>query len=237
MRNLKAKTIQRELRQLSDAAIAAHSQRFFKTGPGEYGEGDRFLGIRVPVLRRSAKKYKSLDMTEVEKLLHSGYHEERLLALLLLVDKYKTEDNSARQHIYQLYVRNINHINNWDLVDTSAPHIVGAHLLGKSKQPLFEFSRSENLWQRRIAIISCLFFIHRMQFSTALKISKMLLYDKEDLVQKAVGWILREIGKRNIAVEQSFLAKHYQQMPRTMLRYAIEKFPADSRHRYLKGEL
>lgn len=234
---LKARAIQQELRRLGDADIAAHSRRFFKTGPGEYGEGDRFLGIRVPLLRRYAKRSKTLPITEVKTLLHSPFHEERLLALLLLVEQYRIGEESNRREIYDLYVTDTDYINNWDLVDSSAPYIVGPHLYHRSKQPLLRLSRSKELWERRISIMSCFFFIRQLEFSTALKISTILLHDREDLIQKAVGWMLREIAKRDIAIAKTFLTEHCREMPRTMLRYAIEKFPEDKRQRYLKGRV
>lgn len=232
-----AKSIQRELRRLSDARIAEHSERFFKTGPGEYGEDDRFLGIRVPELRRAAKQYKALSITEAEKLLHSEFHEERLLTLLLLVEQYRGGDDAKKQHIFDLYLNNTPYINNWDLVDSSAPHIVGPHLFRRSKQPLFDLAKSEDLWEKRIATMACFYFIRQRQFSVTLKILKILLHDKEELIHKAVGWMLREIGNRDITVEERFLVKRYHTMPRTMLRYAIEKFPEHRRQRYLKGEV
>lgn len=229
--------IQQETRRLADKDIAQHSRRFFKTGKGEYGAGDRFLGIRVPVLRKLARKYRGLDLVETERLLQSHYHEERLLALILLVNRYKKSDQAEQKRIYDLYLKNRACINNWDLVDTSAEHIVGGHLYEKSRAPLYKLSRSENLWDRRIAIMATFNFIKRLDFNDALKLSEALLEDKEDLLHKAVGWMLREIGNRDRAVEEQFLAKHYRTMPRTMLRYAIEKFPERTRQKYLKGQI
>ena len=233
-----AASVQRELRNLSDLDIAQHSKRFFKTGMGEYGEGDRFLGIRVPVLRRLSKKYKQLSLFEVEKLLTSQFHEVRLLAIFILIEHYKLAQTEVeREKIFNLCLKNIERINNWDLVDSCAPHIFGSYLTGKKKQLLFDLAKSDNLWERRIAIMSCFPSIRERQFSMALRISKLLLHDEEDLIHKAVGWMLREIGNRNIKVEETFLEKHYSDMPRTMLRYAIERFPQNKRRRYLAGQI
>ncbi|MCP4042686.1 MAG: DNA alkylation repair protein, partial [Gammaproteobacteria bacterium] len=202
---------------------------------GEYGEGDRFLGIRVPIIRKQAKKYKEMVVEEIQKLLKSPFHEERLCALLLLVNRFARGDEMERIAIYQLYLYNTQYINNWDLVDSSAHHIVGAHLEEKDKKPLHKLARSGALWERRIAIISTYHFIKLHQFDEALDISKQLLADKEDLIHKAVGWMLREIGKRDAGVEKDFLKPHYQAIPRTMLRYAIERFPERERKKYLAG--
>jgi 3-methyladenine DNA glycosylase AlkD len=230
-----AKQVQAILKDLADPDIAAHSQRFFKTGKGEYGEGDRFLGIRVPVLRKQARKFKALPLEEVERLLISPFHEARLLALLMLVDTYAKGTAETQKQIYALYLGRTAFINNWDLVDTSAPAIVGGYLLERDKGPLYELARSTSLWERRIAIMATLTFIRRNRFDDTLAIAEQLLGDDADLVHKAVGWMLREVGNRDAAVEKHFLRSHYHAMPRTMLRYAIEKFPADERKRYLTG--
>jgi len=230
-----AKKIHLALTKLGDPDIAAHSMRFFKTGPGEYGEGDRFLGIRVPVLRKKAKEFKDTPLSETLRVLKSAFHEERLLALLLLVIKFSIGPASERKEIYELYLRHTEYINNWDLVDSSAGHIVGVYLADKNKQPIYRMADSKNLWKRRIAIISTFPMIKANDFGTALDISRILLKDEEDLIHKAVGWMLREIGKRDMSVENSFLQRHYRDMPRTMLRYAIEKFPEKERKRYLLG--
>ena len=229
--------IRKQLTTLADKSTAEISQRFFKTGPGEYGEGDQFLGIRVPVLRKLAKVNRDLAVSQVKRLLRSPFHEERLLALLILVLQYQRGNQTTRGGIYQLYLDNTRHINNWDLVDSSAEHIVGAYLMDKNKSPLRKLGRSKNLWERRIAIISTFHFIKRNEFAEALSISGMLLSDREDLIHKAVGWMLREIGKRHLPTEEIFLRQHYRQMPRTMLRYAIEKFPEGKRQGHLKGIL
>ena len=231
------KIINNDLLQLANEQIAEHSQRFFKTGKGEYGEGDIFLGIRVPLLRRLVKKYGGISIAEVRKLLHSKFHEERLLAVLMLVQLFKSADESVQKQVYDLYLENTEFINNWDIVDISASNIVGAHLYEKDKAPLYDLVQSKNLWERRISIISTFYFIRQNEFDDTLKIAKILLNDKEDLIHKAVGWMLREVGKREIEFEEEFLQEHYKIMPRTMLRYAIEKFPETSRKMYLRGEV
>ena len=231
------KIIHNDLLQLANEQIAEHSQRFFKTGKGEYGEGDIFLGIRVPLLRKLVKKYRGISITEVRKLLHSKFHEERLLAVLMLVQLFKSGDESVQKQVYDLYLENTEYINNWDIVDISASNIVGAHLYEKDKAPLYDLVQSKNLWERRIAIIATFYFIRQNEFDDTLKLAEILLNDKEDLIHKAVGWMLREVGKREIELEEEFLQEHYKIMPRTMLRYAIEKFPETSRKMYLRGEV
>ncbi|MBI5133242.1 MAG: DNA alkylation repair protein [Thaumarchaeota archaeon] len=210
-------------------------QRFFKTGKGEYGEGDIFFGLTVPESRKIARKYSALNFAETRLLLKSKIHEERLIALLILVHNFN--NGSAEKKIYDFYLRHAQHINNWDLVDLSADKIVGAYLSDEPKDILYTLSRSENLWERRIAIISTFHFIKNNEFGEALKISKILLQDKHDLIQKAVGWMLREVGKRSFSTEEAFLKEHYKRMPRTMLRYAIEKFPEKLRKKYLEGKI
>jgi 3-methyladenine DNA glycosylase AlkD len=229
--------IQRRLQKIGNKKHAAVSQRFFKTGSGEYGEGDIFIGIRVPVLRKLVKEYKDLPVSEIKILLRSPIHEERLLAILLFVRKFEKGDGDIKKDIYDLYLKSTAFINNWDLVDTSAEHIVGAYLTDKSKRPLYRLTKSKNLWERRIAIMATFHFVKRHEFSETLKISSMLLADRHDLIHKASGWMLREIGKRDLETEETFLKEHYKKMPRTMLRYAIEKFPEKKRQRYLKGTI
>ena len=229
--------IKAELKKLADKKIAEHSQRFFKTGPGEYGEGDVFIGIRVPVLRKLAKEYRDVDLKTVRSLLRSPIHEQRLFALLILVLKYPKAAPAEQKKIYDLYLASTRYINNWDLVDTSAEHIVGAHLRDRSRKPLLDLARSADLWERRIAILATFHFIRRDEFEPTLSIAKMLLDDEEDLIHKAVGWLLREVGKRDRSVEEEFLRKHYKKMPRTMLRYAIERFPERLRKAYLAGRV
>jgi 3-methyladenine DNA glycosylase AlkD len=232
---VKAKQISNELRSLADPVIAAHSKQFFKTGKGEYGEGDRFLGIRVPMIRQQVRKRRDTPLSEATKLLQSPYHEERLFALLLLVHQFDKGDDKQRGLIYRLYLNSTKHINNWDLVDSSAPYIVGPHLADKDRRVIHRLSRSKSLWERRIAVMSTCHFVKRNQFDDTLELAESLLADEEDLIHKAVGWMLREVGKRDGAAERGFLRKHYRDMPRTMLRYAIEQFPERERKRYLAG--
>ncbi len=230
-------TLRSTLRALSNPEIAAHSQRFFKTGKGEYGEGDVFLGIRVPKLRVAAKQFEHLTLPQVSKSLKSRFHEERLCAVLILVRKYERGDEGVRDEVFRMYLDHTKYVNNWDLVDSSAHKIVGPHLSSRSHDLLFELAESSSLWERRIAIISTLYFIKQDKYEPTLLVSEMLLDDPEDLIHKAVGWMLREVGNRNPALERSFLQDRYKRMPRTMLRYAIEKFPKAERKRYLAGEV
>ena len=225
------------MRKLANKKTAEHSQRFFKTGKGQYGEGDIFLGIRVPVLRKIAKKFRRISLAEVSKLLESKFHEERLLSILMLVNLFKSGDEDDQELIYELYLDKTNFINNWDIVDISAGNIVGAFLFEKDKAPLYRLVFSENLWERRIAIVATFYFIRNDEFDDTLKIAEILFTDKEDLIHKAVGWMLREVGKRVIEIEEEFLEEHYLKMPRTMLRYAIERFPETRRKMYLKGQV
>jgi 3-methyladenine DNA glycosylase AlkD len=212
---------------------AQASQRFFKTGPGQYGEGDKFIGIPVPDLRQLVREFEALPLRSIVTLLGSPWHEERLLALLVLVRQYERGDDAARQAIFDCYVGNRARINNWDLVDCSAPQIVGAHLRGRNRRLLRELAKSPSIWDRRIAILATFHDIRTGEFDTALDIAKMLLGDHEDLIHKAVGWMLREIGKRDPKTLERFLQAHVRQMPRTTLRYAIERFPEPLRRRYL----
>ena len=220
---------------LADRDIADHSQRFFKTAPGEYGYGDRFLGIRVPIIRQQVKRYQTASLTTSARLLKSDYHEIRLFALLLLAEQFSRADEKRQLKIYDLYLANTRYINNWDLVDSSAHKIVGPYLENRDRAILQTLTRSKSLWERRIAIIATFHFIRINQFDDSLNIAEQLLYDKEDLIHKAVGWMLREIGKRKKTVEIAFLNKHYKSMPRTMLRYSIEKFSPRERDNYLRG--
>lgn len=224
----------KELNKLADSKQAAVLQRFFKTGKGEYGEGDIFLGIKVPVQRLVAKKYQNLPLAGLQQLLNSKIHEYRLSALFILVAKYQKGDEKIKRLIYNFYLKNSRNINNWDLVDLSAPNIAGDYLLNKPRNILYKLAKSKNIWEKRIAILSTFTFIRNNQFDDTLKISEILLNDKHDLIHKAVGWMLRELGKRNQKFEEEFLIKHYKKMPRTMLRYAIEKFPDNKRKYYLK---
>jgi len=229
--------IRHRLKSLADPERASVSQRFFKTGPGQYGEGDVFHGIRVPVLRKLSKEYQAISLESVDVLLQSPIHEERLLSLLILVLKFRNAELSLQRRIYTLYLDRTDRINNWDLVDTSAEHIVGAYLWDRSRKPLVRLAQSRILWERRIAIMATFYYIKRNHFDETLAIADMLVDDHEDLIHKAVGWMLREIGKRDLSTEEAFLIRHYPHMPRTMLRYAIEKFPEDKRQAYLKGTI
>ncbi len=212
-------------------------QRFFKTGKGEYGEGDIFYGIKVPEQRMVAKQFKDLAFDDLKELIKSKVHEERLIAAFILVDQYKRGDEKKKKIVFDFYLKNRKGINNWDLVDLSAPKIVGTYLIDKEKKLLYKFANSKDLWEKRISIISTQTFIREYFFEDTLNISKILLQDKHDLIHKAVGWMLREIGNRDLETEEEFLKKHYKAMPRTMLRYAIEKFPEQKRIAYLRGKI
>lgn len=228
--------IQRELRIGASKEKARELQRFFKTGPGEYAEGDKFLGAMVPQIRAAIKKcWEEILLDETEKLLKSEFHEERMAALLILVKKFQKGDDKIKRKIFDLYLKNTKYVNNWDLVDLTAPQIVGGYLEGKDKSILFKLARSKSLWERRIAILATFFFIKNGDCRAALEIAELLLGDKEDLIHKAVGWALREIGNRcGRETEEDFLNKHYKTMPRMMLRYAIEKFSGERREHYMK---
>lgn len=222
------------LRNRANSKKAGLLSRFFKTGPGEYGEGDKFLGVMVPKSREVVKEWKNrTSISDAVKLLDSVYHEMRLVGVLLLVEKFKKGSESERKTVYEAYLSNAKKINNWDLVDLSAPNIVGGYLLHKDKAVLYSLAKSSNLWERRISIISSLAFIKEGHFKTTLDISNVLLKDKHDLIHKAVGWMLREVGKKDTEVLREFLKKHASNMPRTALRYSIEKFSDIERKRWL----
>jgi len=231
-----ANEIVARLEALGDPEHARFVAGYFRAGPGEYGEGDRFLGIRVPVLRRLVREYRGLPRERAAELLRSPWHEARLLACLLLADAYPRGDAAEREAIYRLYLENTEHINSWDLVDTSAPHVVGAHLQEGDRTVLERLARSDSVWERRIAILATQHFIRRGDFGSTLQIAEILVDDRHDLIHKAVGWMLREVGDRDRAAEEAFLRRHHGTMPRTMLRYAIEKFPPDLRQAYLRRE-
>lgn len=220
-----------ELKGLRNNEKAKTLERFFKTGKGEYGEGDRFLGIVVPTLRKVAKEYSELSLSDLQKLLSSKIHEYRLTALFILVAKYKKTE--SKKKIVDFYLKNTENINNWDLVDLSAPNILGDYLIDRDKDILLMLAKSSNLWERRIAVLSTFSFIKRNNFRDSLKIAEILINDKHDLIHKAVGWMLREVGKRDLETEEDFLNEHYKKMPRTCLRYAIEKFDETKRRSYL----
>jgi 3-methyladenine DNA glycosylase AlkD len=226
--------LRKEIRKKANPQKAKLLQGFFKTGKGQYGEGDIFLGLMVPIQREIVKKYQLLPLVDIQKLLNSKIHEERLIALLILVSQFKRGDMQKCEVIFKFYLKNAKNINNWDLVDLTAPNIVGQFLMDKDRKILYKLAKSQNLWEKRIAVLSTFTFIKYGQFKDALKIAEILLNDSHDLIHKAVGWMLREIGKRNFAVEDKFLKKYYKIMPRTMLRYAIEKFPEKKRKKYLK---
>lgn len=249
---LNAAQVSAHLETLADAEIAKNSAWFFKTGPGEYGEGERFRGIRVPTLRKLVKEYRVLPHAEVLSLLQSAWHEDRLLALLIWVEQFRRGDVGQRQRIFDDYLANSHHINNWDLIDTSAPYIIGAHLFathfiathsltpGQPCPPialLTTLAASASLWERRIAIMATFHFIKQGEFDETLRIADLLLRDSHDLIHKAVGWMLREVGERDVDTEEAFLRTRYRAMPRTMLRYAIEKFPEAQRQAYLRGTM
>ena len=229
-----AAAVRQRLEELSSAGRAASSLRFFKTGPGEYGEGDRFRGISVPPLRALAREYAGLPLSEILKLLNSPLHEDRLLALFLLNGAFARGDAFVRRQISTLYLANTARINNWDLVDSSAEHIVGAWLFDRSRRPLGALARSANLWERRIAIIATFHFIRRDDLDTTLAIARILIADREDLIHKAVGWMLREVGKRDARMLEHFLEVHAAHMPRTMLRLLHRAHDARQRARYMK---
>jgi len=232
-----AASIRAVLRPLGNEEIAEHAARFFKSGKGGYGEGDRFLGIRVPVLREHVKRFRDAPERAVIAMLKSPYHEERLFAVLLFVDSYRRGDKRRKARIFDLYLEYRRYVNNWDIVDSSAHQIVGAQLENSSRAVLYELARSDSLWDRRIAMIATAHFIRDNDFDDALGIARILRDDQHDLIHKAVGWMLREIGNRDRQAEERFLKSHYKKMPRTMLRYAIEKFPPTLRKSYLNGSV
>lgn len=259
---MSVEALKKELKGKADPKKAQFLGRFFKTGKGEYGEGDMFLGgISAPEQRKIARKYQDLDLSEIQKLLESKYHEERCIALMILVWKFEkarlsggkqiataakgglamTKTGAIKENsgdIYVFYIRNIKYINNWDLVDSSADKILGKYLEDKDKSILYKLAKSKNLWERRIAIMATFHYIKLEKPEETLKIAKILLSDKEDLIHKAAGWMLREIGKRcREETEEKFLRKYYRTMPRTMLRYAIERFSEEKRKRYLSGTI
>jgi len=229
------RALRKEIYGLANPTDAKFLMGFFKTGPGQYGEGDKFLGLRVPALRTLARKYAQMSRDDVLRMLASPWHEERLLALVIMVDAYASGDAAERKIVHRDYLAHTHYINNWDLVDASAAGIVGAHLEPKDIALLLRLARSKDLWERRIAIVATHYFIKRDQFGPTLIIAELLLGDAHDLIHKAVGWMLREVGKRDRKVLDGFLREHYRVMPRTMLRYAIERHPEALRKKYLAG--
>ena len=230
--------LKKDIKKMASPEIAKHIQRFFKTQKGDYGYGDKFLGIRNPEIRKLAKKYTDIPLRETLTFLKSEFHEERLCGLVIMVNKYaKAKNDKEQQTIFNQYVKNFKHVNNWDLVDISCPYITGKHLLERDRSILYRWAKSKHLWTKRIAIISNWWFIRNGDLRDVFKISEVLLNDEHDLIHKAVGWMLREAGKKDLKKLESFLLKHYSNMPRTMLRYAIERFPKTKRDKYLKGSM
>lgn len=230
-----AEAISEALHELGNKETAAHSAGFFKSGKGEYGEGDKFIGVRVPVIRKLVRQFRDAPLTVVKSLLKSRWHEERLLAVLLLVEQYKRGSPEEKNAVFDTYLQFRRFVNNWDIVDSSAHLIIGPHLQSSSKQLLYELADSEVIWDRRIAMMSTYHYIRQGDFNDALKLARILRDDRHDLIHKVVGWMLREIGNRDCAAEEAFLNEHYKKMPRTMLRYAIEKFSPATRKAYLDG--
>lgn len=212
---------------------------FFKTGPGEYGEGDIFIGVSMPVVRAIVKQFKLMPLQEVAYALSSSVHEERMSGLLLLVDRYqKAKLSEEKKTLYNFYLQHVDAVNNWDLVDLSAPHVVGAYIFETGDHTLlYQWINDTNLWKRRIVLLATQYFIRKNILQPTLELVEQVLKDKHDLIHKASGWMLRELGKKDLALLENFLSKHYKRMPRTMLRYAIEKFDKERRQDYLKGRI
>jgi 3-methyladenine DNA glycosylase AlkD len=229
-------TARKRLRELRNPKDAEFLQRFFRTGPGEYGAGDKFLGIRVPATRQIAREFHDLPIDEIAALLREKWHEARLLAVILLSNRYAKSSPAEREKIFNLYVSNARRVNNWDLVDASAANVVGAHLETRKRGLLDKLARSKNLWERRIAIVSTFRFIRKDDFDDTLRISRALMRDEHDLIHKAVGWMLREVGKRDESVLEQFLEAHAHEMPRTMLRYAIERMTPEKKRRFMAAK-
>ena len=227
-------TINSRLETLADEPTAVILRRFFKTGPGEYGEGDRFRGIRVPELRKLCKEFRHAGVEVISELLDSPWHEDRMLALLLLIERYRASSERGREALYAFYCNRTGRINNWDLVDVTCPHIVGRHLESRDRSALYRFAESPSLWERRIAIVSTFHFIRNNDFCDTLALAERLLADPEELLHKATGWMLREVGKRDQQTLETFLDRFVAVMPRTALRYAIERLPEEQRLAYLR---
>jgi len=233
---VRAADVERELEALGDPAAAAHARRYFKAGPEQHAEGDRFLGIRVPVLRGLVRKYRTLPLVEVEWLLRSRYHEARLLALLLLVERYRRAGGKEKEDIVGLYLQNKDNVNNWDLVDSSAPHLLGPYLWKSGDRRLLdELAASASLWERRMAVMATFYFVRQGEFEPTLRLARKLLDDPEEMVHKAVGWMLREVGKRDEKTLLAFLEENAPRMPRTMLRYATEKLAPEWKRRFRRA--
>lgn len=227
--------LRRELARAADPKRAGNLAWFFKTGKGQYGEGDVFCGITVPVMRKLAKRYAHLKLLDIQKLLSSRVHEHRFTALVILVSQYESGDSASKQKIFDFYLQHTRYVNNWDLVDTSAPYIVGEHLLSRPRSVLYSLARSSSLWERRIAMVATMTLIRNDDLEDAFAIAELLLTDKHDLIHKAVGWMLREAGKRSTPALLDFLQRNYSAVPRTSLRYAVERLPEPQQKRILKG--
>jgi 3-methyladenine DNA glycosylase AlkD len=237
MDDCRHQSVLQEFLSLQDRKTAEHAAGFFKTGSGEYGEGDCFLGVRVPVTRKMVKKWRCLSLDELKPLLHSEFHEVRLFALISLVERFEKASQKNKKQFVACFLNNLDHVNNWDLVDSSAYKILGPWLETRDRSILYELVDSQDMWRRRVAVISCLHFIRQNDFSDIFQICEQLLDDPEELIHKACGWMLREVGNRRKSAAIEFLTRHYRAMPRIMLRYAIEKFPEDERQAYLKGQI
>jgi len=232
--NMNAEELVKELKGLANEEQAMVLSRFFKTGKGQYGEGDIFFGIKVPAIRNVAKNFYGIDLFGIQKLLDSEIHEVRFAGLNILINKFEKGTTSDKEKIFNFYLKNIKkNINNWDLVDLSCPHIIGCYLFDKDRKVLYDLAKSSNLWERRVAMISTFYFIKRNDFKDALSLSEVLLFDEHDLINKAVGWMLREVGKRDIELEREFLMRNYMSMPRVALRYAIEKMTEGERNFFM----
>ncbi|MDD5069448.1 MAG: DNA alkylation repair protein [Candidatus Omnitrophica bacterium] len=229
------RAVLKELKASASESYAIKFKKFFKTKPGAYAAKDIFIGVSVPRIRAIVKRHPNLNQSDIESFINSEIHEQRLMGLIFLEKIYSSGNDKTKKTIYDLYLKNIRHINNWDLVDISAPKIIGDYLLFGNKNKLYTLAQSTNLWERRIAIVATFCFIKNGLFNETFQIASILFKDKEDLIHKAVGWMLREVGKKDLMALEQFLEKHYRVMPRTMLRYAIEKFPSKKRIKYLKG--
>ncbi len=227
----------KQLRKRATLKRSKQSMRFFKMGPGEYAEGDVFIGVTVPDVRELSKSFAYLSLKELSSLMQSKIHEERLMALLILVNQFQEGSCGEKKKIYEFYLKSMRWINNWDLVDLTAHKIVGAYLFNQDTAILTKLALSDDLWKKRVAIVASYYFIQKNRYQETLRIAKILLKDEHDLIHKAVGWMLREVGKKDQNKEEIFLKKHYRQMPRTMLRYAIERFSEKKRMKYLRGEI
>jgi 3-methyladenine DNA glycosylase AlkD len=222
--------LKQDVQELSNPERAEHSKRYFKTGPGQYGEGDIFLGLTMPQQREIAKKYNDISLDEIQELIYSKFHEHRMIALVILTIQFPKN----KEEIFNFYLKNTKYINNWDLVDVTTHKVVGEYLLDKPRDILYALAKSDDLWEKRISIISTFAFIRRGQLDDTINIAEILLHDKHDLIHKAVGWMLREVGKKDKQILVAFLNKYSKKMPRTMLRYSIERFEPKERQFYMK---